>query len=290
MKFKRLIVLLLITISGFLLTSCEQETIKVIVPMGGPSYALHFMTEEYYEKDEVLGADPLVAAFGSKDYEVIIAPTNLGAKFYNMSPDYQLLASIVWGNLYLVSENELSIDDLDGKTIKAFGQNQTPDIILNYILEEKNINLNVEYLSSISEVISSFSLDKSGIYLLTEPQLSSLDSDNELNYIDLQEVYKEITGTNAYPQASVFVRSDLSRRTIRQIELDINNSIYQFNDEVNYYLVFNQLGLSMEGIKRSHVDYQRVEDIKDDVETYLQIIIDFNSNILSELPDENFYK
>ena len=40
------------------------------------------------------------------------------------------------GNLYLVSTGfeDFSMDDLDGSTILAFGQNATPDVVLQVVL------------------------------------------------------------------------------------------------------------------------------------------------------------
>ena len=111
--------------------SCKNEKLTIIAPYGSPSYATVYLDD--YDISVVQGADPLVAAFGAKNYDVIIAPTNLGAKFYNASPEYQLAASIVWGNLFLISQRSIDIESLDHIDLYTFGYNQTPDIVLNYI-------------------------------------------------------------------------------------------------------------------------------------------------------------
>ncbi len=289
MKSKKGLIFVILAVLCLVLSSCEKEKIRVIAPYGGPSYATMFL-DGSYEIDEVAGADPLVAAFGAKNYDVIIAPTNLGAKFYNMSPDYQLLASIVWGNFFLVSKSEISLEEIEGKKIQAFGKNQTPDIILSYLLSKNELTCEVEYLSSITEVIANFQTEDSGIYLVTEPQLSSLEVNIELNYIDLQEAYKDISRTNSYPQASIFVSSQLSSSTVRRIERDMKDSIDSLNDEANADQIWKEIEVSVAAIQRSHIEYKAAEDIESDVSAYLEVIIDFNSKILDKLPDSGFYK
>ncbi len=275
------------------LTNCRQDQIKVIVPYGSPSYTTMYL-DDTYDVSVVLGADPLVAAFGSKDYDVIIAPTNLGAKFYNINQTYQIAATIVWGNLYLISKDQISIDDLANETIYAFGQNQTPDIILNEILADHNQSPTVTYQSSASEVISLFKTNERGIYLVAEPQLSILEQDQSISILDIQVLYQEMTGSHAYPQASVFVHKDLSDKDVENIKNDISHSMVNLVNKDNEAEVSDALDIDIhilsDVLSRSNVYYQEVSDIKIDIENYLKMIINQNQNLLDALPDESFYR
>ena len=123
---KKFIKTLLITTSIFALGACNQNTnssqtvsnqekhkISLIAPEGTPSLALANFYEDnkdsYTTFDIKSGSDPLLAAFTSASYDVIVAPTNLGAKLYNENKaDYVLYQTIVWGNLYLVSSENIS--------------------------------------------------------------------------------------------------------------------------------------------------------------------------------------
>ena len=69
------------------LTSCNTVTTKlnIIAPEGTPSLGL---SNFYIENSDTFntfdikgGSDPLVAAFNSDKYDIIVAPTNLGVKF-----------------------------------------------------------------------------------------------------------------------------------------------------------------------------------------------------------------
>ncbi|MFA6801085.1 MAG: hypothetical protein WCR19_03150, partial [Acholeplasmataceae bacterium] len=178
--------------------------------------------------------------------------------------------------------------------ITAFGQNQTPDIILNYILNDQNIHTNISYLASASEVLSMFVLNPNGIYLVAEPQFSILEESYQLNSIDLQDAYKNITGENAYPQASVFVHKDLSQNAIDQIESDIKDSINEMYDEQNLTKVseFMQLDnqIASQVLERSNIVYLKATQIKTDIENYLNLIMSYNSNLINEIPGEDFYR
>ena len=113
-KFLILIVSLVLMIT---LGSCKkEEELKVICPSGTPLLSIvNFMDEHKEVEVEVAqGSDPLVAAFSHTEFDAIIAPVNLGAKFYNANQNYVLAKTIVWGNLYIASRNEItSFDDLN---------------------------------------------------------------------------------------------------------------------------------------------------------------------------------
>ena len=276
-----------------ILTNCKQDQIKVIVPYGSPSYTTMYL-DDTYDVSIVLGADPLVAAFGSKDYDVIIAPTNLGAKFYNINQTYQIVATIVWGNLYLVSKEEIDINALSDKTIYTFGQNQTPDIILNEILNSQNQNPTILYQSSASEVISLFKTNNDGVYLVAEPQLSILEQDQNINILDIQVLYQEMTGSHAYPQASVFIKNTLTDKEIENIQKDISHSMIDLINIDNAQEVSSELDIDIsilsDVLSRSNIYYQDSTDIKTDIENYLTLVINQNPNLLDVIPDESFYR
>jgi len=112
MKKSLSILIFLLVLSG-----CKpSESISMIVPYGTPELSQLYMEDSKdYQVDIVQGADPLISAFGSVSHDVIFAPTHLGAKMYHSIGSYRLAASIIWGNYYLVSTEELSIEDLSGR-------------------------------------------------------------------------------------------------------------------------------------------------------------------------------
>ncbi len=282
-----------------LVTGCKKEAISMVVPYGGPQFAqLYMQDREDYDVTIVEGADPLVAAFGSASYDVIFAPTNLGAKLYDSKPDYQLIASISWGSYYLISDHSFTLDDLDQSEIVTFGENQTPDAILKYILDENEIEATFDYKDSLNAVVASFILDTSKVYLLSEPAISILYDTYVLNHIDLQAEYEKLTGYESYPQASVFAHKDLSDEKINQIKVDLESSIISLNEnQEDAAALAISLGIDlsenviMRAIPKFHIKYVDALDAKDDIIKYLELLQDFNPNFIGEeLPDQSFYR
>ena len=281
-----------------LLSSCKKEQITMVVPAGSPQLAqLYMQDSDDYDVTIVEGADPLVAAFGSASYDVIIAPTNLGAKLYDSKPDYQLAATITWGSYYLVSKTNM--DQMDQLNIVAFGQNQVPDAIMQYILTGLDIDFEINYLDSLSSVVSDFIIDGSKVYLMSEPQLSIVSSSNTtLDIFDLQASYEMLTGYEDYPQASVFVHETLSDQMVDNIKNDFENSIRLLNeDQEGSADLAIALGVSLDkeimiqSIPRSNIDFKDGQDAKADIIFFLGLLKGFNPNFVGEnLPDDTFYR
>lgn len=282
--------------SLFLITGCKSESISMVVPSGGPQFStLYMQDDKNYDVTIVEGADPLVAAFGSESYDVIIAPTNLGAKLYDSKPTYQLAASVTWGNFYLVSTTEILLDDLKQRDIIAFGKNQTPDVIMSYVLGNHE---KTTYLDSLSSVVASFILDHSKVYLISEPALSILDENYDLNIIDLQDAYQSLTGKSSYPQASVFVHKDLTDKVVQKIKKDLEKSIDYLNNQPEQAAdLAIKLGIDVKknviisSISRFHINYVSAIDAQSDIVFYLELLKAFNPKFIGEnLPDQSFYR
>lgn len=284
-----------------LLIGCKQnKIITVLIPQGSPEIAsIYIIDNERYKVDIVNGADPLIAAFSSLSHDVIIAPTNLGAKLYQSKPSFIMLGVLVEGNYYLASRNQDldNIYDIDGKELVIFGKNQTSDIILSFILEELDITCNITYVDNITTASSMLILNPDLIILTAEPSLSILNQTYpNLNTLDLLPYYQDLT-ENSYPQASIFVKSDLDQDTLSQIELDFKSSA----ERVNVYpkesaLLAIENGIMIDGsileqaILQSNINYQNAWDAKWMIEHYFDLIYGINPALIGQnLPDDSFY-
>jgi NitT/TauT family transport system substrate-binding protein len=292
---------ILITISLMMicfLSSCKSEQITMIVPAGSPQLAqLYMQDSDDYNVTIVEGADPLVAAFGSSSYDVIIAPTNLGAKLYDAKPEYQLAATITWGSYYLISKS--NIDEMESLDIVAFGQNQIPDALMQYVLEGLDIAFDVDYLDSLSSVVSDFVIDGSKVYLMSEPSLSVITSSHDgIDILDLQTSYHTLTGYEDFPQASIFVHQSLNDKVVQKIKDDFEDSIHLLNEDLESSAnLAKNLGLSMDreiiiqSIPRSNIEFRDSQDIKEDIIFFLGLLKGFNPNFVGEnLPNDTFYR
>lgn len=208
----------------FLLFSCgnnNEYTFKAIAPSGAPTIAQAYLEDNKgnknisYSVDRINNLTLLQEAFTKDEYDVIYAPINLGVKFYNSNKKYKLLAGLTWGNLYFASAKpNLDISDLNYNDLYLFGKGSINEFIINEIFEKYNINpKSVTYLTSTAETTSYLAKDNNAICLIAEPSLSTISSklnkkNVTINRIDVQLLWKSIHDDD-YPQAAVFVKSDL---------------------------------------------------------------------------------
>ena len=311
---KKVLSLVLLVVLGLTLSGCEKEAIelKIVTPLGSPALAQTHMQSEMpslgehisYEVEVVSGTDPLVAAFGSGSHDIIYAPTNLGAKLISTGVEYQFAGTVVWGNLYLATgtDDTFDLSDLDGKEIVVFGQNATPDIILQTVLEAQNYTTapTLTYVDSAGTAMATLVADPTKVVLLAEPVLSvaSLPSKvANLKSIDLQDAWEDITGTSSYPQAGIFVKKGTDKDAVDMYLEEVEASIAEaLNNpsEVAQMAVDLEYGFPLpvltSAIPRSNLMFKDASDSKAALETYFGYIIDFNPALIGgSLPEDDFY-
>lgn len=298
---KTITVLLLVTaIISMLACNEEKTTMRVITPQGSPALASLYLHEnETYEMDIVNGPDPLLSAFGSGSHDVILAPTNLGAKMHASGSDYRLLGAITFGNYYFVTQqqDDFTFASLDGKEIVMFGRMQTGDAIVQYLCQETGIEPSFTYVDSVQSASALWLEDPETIILTAEPSLSVLSANHDLSVIDIQDVYQETTGKGSYPQAGVFVRGDLSEALTDEITSDIEASVEAVLDDPDSAASYAASldypfpeTVMANAIPRCHLGFISAGDVKDDLEAYFSRLSQLNPQLYGgELPDEEFY-
>ncbi|MDO9629479.1 MAG: hypothetical protein Q7I99_06230 [Acholeplasmataceae bacterium] len=294
--------ILLIMLIVFTMFGCQKaDQLKIIVPFGSPELAqLYLEDSKDYQVDVVFGPDPLIAAFGSKSHDVIFAPTNLGAKMYQSNDTYQLLATVIWGNYFLVSSKAETFDvaSLNGQEIIVFGQNQTSDIILRYLFTALEIEPTITYIDSLSAAAASFISFPNQIVLLAEPVYSNIIHQMpSTKTIDIQALYQEVSGFDSYPQSGVFIKKGLSQSKIEKIQADLIDSIQKTNENPSKAAdLAISLGMGLpkdilsSAIINSNIRYVSALDSKDAVEAYFGLILTINGALIGgKLPIDSFY-
>lgn len=291
----------------------EAPSINILVPSGSTAMALAHLANdlpelrdgvEYEVEPYVQGTDPLLAAFTSETANVIVAPTNLGATLYQKDIPYQLAATLVWGNLYLVSSEPLTFEELSGKTITAFGQGSTPDIVLQTVLKEKGLldSVEIDYLNSVTDVQSMFAAGEIDVAVIAEPALTVLKTkvDNVHMVADFQEEWGTLYDVTSYPQASLFVHTDLIENypdvvesLLSQIEVSVN-----FANESPSEMAVQAVATGLDtpeavitaSAPNSNLLFKTAIDAKDEINLYLEKLYDFDPKTVGgALPDDNFY-
>lgn len=295
---KNCFILLVMLISCLFLCGCGEEQIRIIVPEGMPYIMLGDMDEEKnVVVDSVPGGAALKSALVSKNYDIVVAPLNLGMQLYNAGQtDYILDAILGMSNLFIISKPSNKLDSLNDitsseKALLAFGQGNTPEIAINAAFKQNSIEKNVEYLNSVSEVLPFFVQDKYDYVVAAEPVLSVLKVNNgvEFNQLDLQSCVSA-----PIIQAAIFTSVDPDKKEridrvltqIRESVLMAHVRIYEYTEKLvkqNEY--FKNFGLEVlrESISNCDMKYIKATNYRVEINKYLDLIG-------YEYPDDNYYR
>lgn len=215
----------------------EVVKLKVLAPKGATALPFaKMMAEGTHDVTTVDGADLLQSSLVSpnSEYDVIVAPTNLGVKLISThNSDYRLIDVLTWGNLYLVAENGVQLTE--GSDIALFGENAVVGLVFEDLFSD--MNLNKTYYNSVQDAQIALLSGNTSIALLAEPSASAAiakgkENGKELNIIgNIQDLWKEKYG-DSYPQASIFVSKDAIDNKLNSV-VSMVKDLSVFIDEVN---------------------------------------------------------
>lgn len=279
----------------------KLEKIKVMIPGGAPLMALAgvYKTDEF-EIEVVNGAENLQAALMGSEYDMVIAPLNLGAKFHTLNKtSFKLDAIITTNNTYIVSKNSVDVNDLKGAKILAYGQNATPDIVLKAANQKYNLGLEFEYMASANDVTPLFIAgDESANYILSAyPQITQIKNKvSDANVLNVVSLFGE---DEVFPQACLFVNSKTGKDYSKHLEL-IKNNINLLNEKpaeyaqsvVSKHAFLTGLGTEVltEALPKTNIVYLKAKDNKDKVNNYIDLLNTYAPKLLEgKTVSEEFY-
>ena len=303
----KFIYIFVVLFSMLFITGCIDDSSKkvsVIVPTGTPSLGIANVLNDktLVDANIVSGSDPLIAAFTNASYDVVVAPVNLGAKLYNANENfsYILYKTIVWGNYYLVSNEEIAtLESLEGKTVLVFGKNSTPDVVLRTLISAKNINVNLEYVDDVATANYLLS-GKADIIVSAEPSLTKMSANKNFYTLDLQKQWQQLTGSYSLPQAGIFIKKDSKDEKYLKTVLDKMIESVQMAQTKPNVLIASAVSVDENLAKIGEETLQkaigncnlRVEETdKEAIEFYFSQVIQLGigATVGGKLPDEAFY-
>ena len=265
-------------------TDTSNEPISILCPTGAPALSLLGTWDlENVSVEYVDGSDILTSELAKEDgeYDIIVAPTNVGAKVYGESESYNLEAVLTWGNLYLVGQEGT---DLSTASIAAFGQNAVPGLVFNQV---EDPSLNVTWYSSVQEAQQALLTNQQQVALLAQPVAAATiakakENGKELTVLqDLQKLWQEKTDSEdaGYPQASLFVKSGEEEKV--EAVLDAVEEYIEEADEKTLTSTIDDIGAEVLGVpntqiavktwKQQNIRYVKGKDAKEDIENFLKV-------------------
>lgn len=292
----KLLKYLLVMMLSLTLIGCSKEneqkeeigSVNIMCPTGAPGIAFLSSYEKIQESgkiDFVDGSDALVAELTKKDseYDVIVAPINLGCKLIQGNQtDYRLQGVITWGNLYIVG-TPYAFDIPEGE-IALFGEAAVPGKI--YDTYGNYPGFTKVYYSSAQLVMQQLVSGKSNVGMLAEPVATMAISKAKEAGIELtilKDLQKEC-GDEGYPQAAIFVRGEY-KGLIDEIDA-FTNSDYSTLEELITKVKAETLKLPNEQIvvktiDRQNVHYKDAYDCIEEITDFLDLFdIEFNEDML----------
>lgn len=308
-KISKLFLLVIASLMSISLFSCtgQAEKVTVIVPTGTPSLGIAdaLNEKELVNANIVSGSDSLVAAFTNANYDIVVAPVNLGVKFYNSNPnfEYALYETIVWGNYFIASTESIKINsfqELDGKTLLVFGKNSTPDVVTRTLINYYNINVTLEYVDDVSTANAYLKTGKADIIVSAEPALTKFSTGASYNRYDLQQEWAKVTGSYSFPQAGIFVKKSLKENeAVLNVLEKMKESVLMATSRPNTLVSkavaidenLNKIGLETLQKAIPNCNLRIDENQQAAISYYCQKVIDLGigQTVGGKLPDEGFY-
>ena len=204
----------------FTVNSVAENEFLIVTPTGAPSIAIAGIYTEHPEVIRTIGADEIGHYFGNQEADMIIAPINAGAKLFKAgNSTYRLAAVITWGNLVFASRLEnFTPDMINGRKLVLFGENTINSSIALYLLEKKGIvpgEVDYKIGASDTQALLMNEEESETIVMTAEPaitaaKMNAQKQDIVISSIALNDLYKELTGYDGFPQAGVFVKEKTS--------------------------------------------------------------------------------
>ena len=256
--------------------------------------------------------DQLRADVVSGQLQVSATPTSLAANLYQRGVPIKLLNVLVWGVLYLWSEDESisSWEDLRGKKVLIPFRGGLPAQLFFYLASENGLvpeqDLDIQYTTDFTQAVQLL-LAKSGeVALLSEPAGSSAEIQGETQgmpiqvVLNLQQEWGKVTGKEPrIPQAGTLALTSLIDQhpeviEVVQAELKTATAWARENPSEAAELGVKYLGLKPKAIERSltktPLEMVTAVEAKEDLEFWFSRLMKKNPKLLQgKLPNAGFY-
>ena len=130
----------------------DRTSLSIITPTGAPALAFYnYSGSERFETNSN-PAEGIIPQMVTGQKDVVVLPTNAGMQaILNKKAEYQIAATITFGNFYLVSMNNDTNKTLDADdTILLFQKGNVPDKVFHYVYGD-DYNSNIHYVSAVSD-------------------------------------------------------------------------------------------------------------------------------------------
>lgn len=259
-----------------------------------------------------LCAEPTEAvAFLTKgEADIAALPTNMASILYHKTEgDIQLLALNTYGVLYILEKGDTigSVEDLAGKTVHAYGQGANPEFVLNYLLEQNEVEpeeVDIQWHASTDEVSALMAAGEGEVCMLPVPAATAvlMKDPDARQALDLTEEWDKAGGDGVLTMGCVVVRTRFAKENPGAVETFLEEyeaSIDYMMDPANLsdaaFLAEKQgvvpkAAVAEKAIPAANLCFITGDDMMDAIQGYYQVLFQADpAAIGGSIPDGAFY-
>ncbi|MDO5564722.1 MAG: ABC transporter substrate-binding protein [Eubacteriales bacterium] len=264
-------------------------------------------TKNNYEFSIYSQADQLTPDLVKGNIDLACVPANLASILYNnTNKAIQVLNINTLGVIYVVERNNAitNIQDLKGKTVYVSGKGQTPEYSFRFILKKNNIDpdkdIDMQFMSEHSEIVSKLKEDKNAIALLPQPFVTIASTTlNDLNVsLDLTKEWEKVDSSKMITGVLVGRKEfiDNNKEAIKTFLSEYKSSIEYVNQNVDDAAkMIGDLDIFKEAIAKKALPYCNIyyednNEMKNDLSGYFKSLFDENpKSIGGTMPSDDIY-
>lgn len=297
---KRLILMVLVLTCATLIAA---DPVRIGVLRGPTALAFAPAISQSAENDELSfevfpTPDVLIARMISGEIDAATLPSNVAAQLYNRDLDIQVVATFLWGVLYLVGPGLAdSLPGIDVEEILVPGRGATPDLVTRYLLNSAGVASQPRYGLSPVEISQLLIAGRAEAGVLPEPFVTrTLAASPELSVIDLQREWAGAAGTDL-PQTVLVTIGETSREGHTQLLALLESSVAEvMDDPALAFANVETLGLGLDAataeaaLPRLNLRVETGSSSRAAIEAYFRVLTGFVPEaIAGPLPGAEFY-
>lgn len=265
------------------------------------------LTANNYSFTVASAATDITGKFLKGEINIASVPTNVAATLFNKSNGkVRMLAVNTYGVLSILEKGNTikSIQDLKGKTIYSTGKGQNPEYILNYILSENGIDpqtdVTINFVSS-EDLVAKLISGEAEIAMAPEPAATTVMVKNQslTRVLSINDEWSKVSDSALMMGCVValddFVNSNPTavEKFLEEYESSIKYASTNIDEVSTYcetYKIAANAAIAKKAIPNSNLCYVTGTDMKNNVNAYLKVLFDANSeSIGGKLPTDDFY-
>lgn len=314
--FMMLALVILVAVGCTAAPEVDTTAVKInVATLAGPTgMGMAKMIEDVENKESAIdaefivtgSADQVVGKIINGELDIACVPTNLAAVLYNKTGGKVQLAAVnTLSVLYIVENGESihSVADLAGKKIASSGQGAVPEYVLQYVLDNNDIEADVSFSMEHTEVAGSIATGDADLALLPQPFVTTAMMKNKdaRIAIDMNEEWKRINGEDSELAMGVII---INKEFAEQNKAIVTAFLEEYKESVDFvneeteeastliekHGILPNAAIAKAAIPYSNIVYMDAQESINMLDNLFQVLFDFNpASVGGKLPDEAIY-